>query len=1005
MICVCNTESNTLTFFKVGTNQFAGEVNVGVAPFALTSLPQSVLNISATAAPTPVEPGQQLTFTLSYSNTGKKTALGAVINATVPANSVFSSATAGGVLAGSSVEWEVGDLEGGDAGQVSFTVSVNSPLPPDTTLISDAIITDADAVTATTMAFATVRSRPLYSLAAVDSPDPVTAGGTLTYTISYANNAGANAVGQGVTIAAIYDSKVTFVSAVPAPAAGTNNQWAIGTLPVGASGTITVTVAVNSPLPSGTILQTQVRLTDSLGGGLNTTSNTPVQSNPLLAVAMADLQDPAPAGGQLTYNITYSNTGTAAAQGIVLRTLLDPRLSFLSATPPPDPGTTDRWSIGTLNVGQTGMIVLTVNVTNFLQNGTILTSQVTMNSSGAASANGSQNTTVSSAPAFNLAIVDSPDPATPGDMLTYTISYANSGSDAATNTTLLLTYGAGTAFASAAPPPNLGNNQWNLGTVPAGGSGTIAVTVATTSGLNSIVPVQAVISDSSGHSASATQNTTFQITPVLTLTVSDAVDPVVPGDLVTYTIRYGNSGNGQATGTVVTANLSPNVAFVSATPAPDAGFNNRWTRGNLDEGVTGEIFVTVRVTTPLANGTILTNQATVTATGGLLATDSESTTVQSTPALAISKVDAVDPTPPGQNLVYTISFSNPGTDSATGVVITEAYDSLTTFVSANPPPDTGTTNRWTIGTVAAGASASINVTVAVPTLPDGTLLTNVVSIQDAAGRSAAATQSTTVDAPTFTIGLTDSADPVSGQVVDLVITYQNVSGTTQNGVVVSAAYDSRFLFDRAIPAPDPGTDNVWTLGTLGSGQSGAITVTGIFDPGQGGATVVPTSVQVSNLSGTASAAETTTVNPLPGLSRQRVRIKQSPGLNDRWKLTARFIGPLDPTDQLLSIAIVTPGPNGEDHITPLVLYDLELSPGGERWRYAGNVAGNGEVRALLRLRSTEWRLRVRARGQGILPGLPADTQFRVEIQVGGNVFMSQTAEFRQSPTGYIRTFP
>jgi hypothetical protein len=195
------------------------------------------------------------------------------------------------------------------------------------------------------------------------------------------------------------------------------------------------------------------------------------------------------------------------------------------------------------------------------------------------------------------------------------------------------------------------------------------------------------------------------------------------------------------------------------------------------------------------------------------------------------------------------------------------------------------------------------------------------------------------------------------------------------------------------------------LGTLGSGQSGAITVTGIFDPGQGGATVVPTSVQVSNLSGTASAAETTTVNPLPGLSRQRVRIKQSPGLNDRWKLTARFIGPLDPTDQLLSIAIVTPGPNGEDHITPLVLYDLELSPGGERWRYAGNVAGNGEVRALLRLRSTEWRLRVRARGQGILPGLPADTQFRVEIQVGGNVFMSQTAEFRQSPTGYIRTFP
>jgi len=39
---------------------------------------------------------------------------------------------------------------------------------------------------------------------------------------------------------------------------------------------------------------------------------------------------------------------------------------------------------------------------------------------------------------------------------------------------------------------------------------------------------------------------------------------------------------------------------------------------------------------------------------------------------------------------------------ATGVVVTEVYDPAVSFVEAVPPPDTGTTNQWTIGDLTGG---------------------------------------------------------------------------------------------------------------------------------------------------------------------------------------------------------------------------------------------------------------------------------------------------------------
>ncbi|NQE51946.1 hypothetical protein C5S29_00035, partial [ANME-1 cluster archaeon GoMg3.2] len=74
------------------------------------------------------------------------------------------------------------------------------------------------------------------------SPTSVSPGGTVNYKINYTYAVGSNLT--NVTITENYPAGVTFISANPAPDAGTNNKWTIGTLSAGTSGEITITVKV-----------------------------------------------------------------------------------------------------------------------------------------------------------------------------------------------------------------------------------------------------------------------------------------------------------------------------------------------------------------------------------------------------------------------------------------------------------------------------------------------------------------------------------------------------------------------------------------------------------------------------------------------------------------------------------------------------------------------------------------------------------------------------------------
>ncbi len=117
----------------------------GLAVFGEITASQ-VLRVAKTA-PTTVAPGAQLTYTISYGNTGTANAANVIIKDTVPANTSFVSATDGGIFSNGVVTWNIGTLNAGVTGRtVSFTVSVSGSLSSGT-LINNNYTIEASGVT------------------------------------------------------------------------------------------------------------------------------------------------------------------------------------------------------------------------------------------------------------------------------------------------------------------------------------------------------------------------------------------------------------------------------------------------------------------------------------------------------------------------------------------------------------------------------------------------------------------------------------------------------------------------------------------------------------------------------------------------------------------------------------------------------------------------------------------------------------------------------------------
>ena len=173
------------------------------------------------------------------------------------------------------------------------------------------------------------------------------------------------------------------------------------------------------------------------------------------------------------------------------------------------------------------------------------------------------------------------------------------------------------------------------------------------------------------------------VTPVADVSLGKtAATTVLASSNLVYTILVTNFGPSSANGVVVTDSLPANVTFVSAS---GGGANTSgvvsWSLGTLANGQVSN--VTVTVTAP-ASGS-LTNVASVSSpTGDPNSTNNVTlpvvTSVPPVADVAIGKTAAANVLA-SSNLTYTISVTNFGPSSASGVVVTDTLPANVTFVS------------------------------------------------------------------------------------------------------------------------------------------------------------------------------------------------------------------------------------------------------------------------------------------------------------------------------------
>lgn len=193
---------------------------------------------------------------------------------------------------------------------------------------------------------------------------------------------------------------------------------------------------------------------------------------------------------------------------------------------------------------------------------------------------------------------------------------------------------------------------------------------------------------------------------------------------LTYTINYANDSGVIVSGASI-ANIVPvGVTYVSCsggTSCSESSGTATWTLGTLGGGASGS--VTMVITVPFSYSQYsLSNSATLTATApdSSTATKTASTTVAVTgiagstsPAFTLSKVANVAAIAPGGSVTYTLSYQNYGTGDATGVVITDTLPAGMTYNSCTGGCGHSSGSvTWNIGSVVAGASGSVTVTVA-----------------------------------------------------------------------------------------------------------------------------------------------------------------------------------------------------------------------------------------------------------------------------------------------------
>ncbi|HEX9922717.1 MAG TPA: right-handed parallel beta-helix repeat-containing protein, partial [Anaerolineae bacterium] len=435
--------------------------------------------------------------------------------------------------------------------------------------------------------------------------------------------------------------------------------------------------------------------------------------------------------------------------------------------------------------------------------------------------------------------------ASPGSTITYTLTYSNDGA-LATNVVITDTLPAGAVWVSDTAA-SLGFTRlqttpdvvWTIANLPATSSGVFTVvaqipaSASATCGqtLTNTAVITSATADSDPSNNTAIDSSVNVMCSDVGITKSSVLTQVVPGEIITYTIPYSNAGNTTAINVVITDTLPTGAVWLTDT-AESLGFTRLqtapevvWSMASLGANISDTIVLVAQVQPAVGCGQVLTNSVVMTTTTA----DSDPTNQNAMvsvdtvcPDVTIVKTGPAGTLSSGQQITYTLTYSNIGQGRASNVVITDTSPitggviTLTSGISLDPNT--------------AGLPLSYSITVPDSACGAGAL-TNTAYISTSSPETNTGNNVSTVSNPVICTDLVitktaTSVAPSLGRVTTFTIAYQNTGTMTATNVIITDTLDAitQYVTDTLGGASLGGGIVTWNIGDLGPGVGNAFEV-------------------------------------------------------------------------------------------------------------------------------------------------------------------------------------
>jgi uncharacterized repeat protein (TIGR01451 family) len=363
-----------------------------------------------------------------------------------------------------------------------------------------------------------------------------------------------------------------------------------------------------------------------------------------------------------------------------------------------------------------------------------------------------------------------PATAVAGKPFLYGIVVSNPAKVAANNAVLVDTLPDGIEYVSSNPKATVAGQKlsWSLGTLGAGASKSVSVTVKGTR-TGTFVNRTAVTADD-GLGAKA-QATTRIIQPALTLKKIAPAEALLC-DTIPYSIIVKNVGDAPATNVRIVDKLPDGLTMLDGRKTAEFDI------GTLAPGVSKAGKVTVKA----AKVGTYANTAVVTGDGGLKASAASKTIVR-VPVLVLTKT-APKMRFVGRAVKYTITVTNNGDAAARNTVLVDTLPSNAQFVNASAGGKmAGGKITWRLGSLAPKASSTVTVTLKATSLGQ---IRNVATATAYCAKTSGESTTIVKGIPAILLECVDIEDPIeAGSKETYVITVTNQGSAKGTNIVIA----------------------------------------------------------------------------------------------------------------------------------------------------------------------------------------------------------------------------